>query len=214
MNTINVGSKIEVIYMNSKDDKGAFISQFEDIVGSKIVIGAPIKKDEIVRVSIGAKLLIYFIYRFDLYRFRAVVTDKYKDYKQFVLEIKKTGVFENVQRREFYRYKTTLDLEFRNLKEDIKDHYKGLTKDISGGGVCFVSDKDLMVRDIIICKVNLKDGKKIEFEGKIVRKKNLDEYTKKFEYGLRFYNIAYQDRETIIRYIFIEETKLRKKGLI
>jgi c-di-GMP-binding flagellar brake protein YcgR len=212
-NTIRLGSKIEVVFINN-ENKGAFISQFEDIKNEKIVISSPTKEGQILAIDIGTKLLVHFIHNCDLYRFRAKVINKFKKDNLYYLEIKKTDVFESVQRREFYRYKTILDIDFRIVNLDIKSKIKGIVKDISGGGVCLVTSKNLKKNELLNCKLYLKDESKIDFEGKVVRIKKIESTYNKKEYGIRFFNISYKDRETIIRYIFIEEIKLRKKGLI
>ncbi|MEN8908255.1 MAG: flagellar brake protein [Clostridiales bacterium] len=212
-NTIRLGTKIEVVFINSNtNEKGAFISRFEDIKNEKIIIDAPIRRGKIINFDIKTKLLVYFIHNCDLYRFKAMIISKYKKDNLYYLEIKKTDIFENVQRREFYRYKTILDLDFR--MKDIENKFKAFAKDISGGGICLVTNKKLVKDNILNCKLYLKDGSEIEFEGKVIREKNIESSYSKSEYGVKFFNISYKDRESIIRYIFIEEIKLRKKGLI
>jgi len=212
---IKTGNKIEIIVSSKTgNDKESYISQFERISkdGNEIIIYAPIKEGKIVPLSLGINIDVYFIEDVDLFGFKAVITSRLKQGNINLLEIKKLSDINKLQRREFFRFDCMLNIKYRviNEWEDFKD---GIVTDISGGGICLVGEEFLKSNSMIECQMFLKANEKINFIGKVVR---VDEEnaSNKFRLGIKFIKIRNIDKETIIRYIFIEQRNLRKKGLI
>jgi c-di-GMP-binding flagellar brake protein YcgR len=200
------------VFQNLNKEKGSFISWVEDINSDKIIIGGSIVNGNIVRMEQGSTLFIYFIKDCDLYRFKAKVINAVKKGNIYFLVVKKVDLFENIQRREFYRLKTILNAEFIIAENNMIN--KAIVKDISGGGVCLITNKKLNINDHIKLRLFLKDQSIVRFDGKVVRRKDVNNSYNNVEFGIRFININHKKREEFIRYIFIEEIKLRKKGMI
>jgi c-di-GMP-binding flagellar brake protein YcgR len=85
--------------------------------------------------------------------------------------------------------------------------------DISGGGLAFNSDIELDINDLVEVSMNL-NSNAINLIGKIVRADKNEEKLKKFSYGVNFEKIAEIERNVIMRFIYEEQRKLAKKGLI
>ena len=101
------------------------------------------------------------------------------------------------------------------MKEKHFEEYINATSiDISGGGLCFSSTKELDLNDLIEVSVEL-SGKPITVFCRVLRRdlKHDDEYNR-FIYGVAYEKIAEIERNIITRFIFEEQRKLAKKGLI
>ena len=86
--------------------------------------------------------------------------------------------------------------------------------DISGGGLRFVSTQRYEPGSLILCSYHLvKDGeqKKYEVVGKVLAVRELEKRKGTFEHRVQYYNLDVNTREEIIRFIFEEERKSRKK---
>ena len=90
--------------------------------------------------------------------------------------------------------------------------------DISGGGIRFVGKYAYEPESLICCKYNLAtDGRVKEYTlvAKILTVRELEDRPGIYEHRAQYINIDTADREEIIRFIFEEERKYRKreKGL-
>jgi c-di-GMP-binding flagellar brake protein YcgR len=132
------------------------------------------------------------------------------------------------QRRQYFRLECTLDIEYRRLedsdvekiKEDpelIRDIMESepftsaIVLDISGGGVRFASEEKLEPDSNILVDLNIstESGQKVYgvmakvlSSGRIINKDHM--YEQRVE-------IAGHTREAIIKFIFEQERRLRKK---
>ena len=132
------------------------------------------------------------------------------------------------QRREYYRLNCVLDMEVRFLeKSEItavlgnRDYVamglpvrRGVIVDISGGGIRFVTDRVYEPDSLIYCKYILSlDGEDKEhvLASRVLRVKELEDKPGMYEHRAQYINIDAEEREEIIRYIFEEERKIRKR---
>ena len=90
--------------------------------------------------------------------------------------------------------------------------------DISGGGIRFIGDYAYEPDSLVCCKYNLVvDGNAKEYTliAKVLMVRELEDRPGVFEHRAQYINIDTSEREEIIRFIFEEERKHRKreKGL-
>ncbi len=98
-------------------------------------------------------------------------------------------------------------------KEQIR-FYPGVTLDISGGGVRFNSEHEAQSGDIIAMRIAFLSQEahklKILF-AKVLTVFPVPNRTGVYEHRVEFVSISNAERESIIRYIFLEERKRRKR---
>lgn len=90
----------------------------------------------------------------------------------------------------------------------------GTVIDLSGGGARFVSNSPLNKNDNVMISMNLSFiniSKKIIVNGIIINSTKMINRTGFYEHRVYFKDILKEDRETIIKFIFEEERKQRKK---
>jgi len=92
--------------------------------------------------------------------------------------------------------------------------YSGVTLDLSGGGVRFNSSHEAQAGDIIALRIAFteEEVRKIQMLfAKVLTVVPVQNRSGLFEHRVEFVSISNAERESIIRYIFLEERKRRKR---
>ncbi|MCF6093518.1 flagellar brake domain-containing protein [Microaerobacter geothermalis] len=127
-----------------------------------------------------------------------------------IKELKKT------QRRNFLRVPAELELSIQGGKNGV--HVLVKTRDISGGGVAFTCEEQVLLKkdDELVCwlVLPLRTGgvTHANFIGKVLRveppkEKGLHQWV-----SLKIDQISNQDQQKLVRYCFERQLELRKKG--
>lgn len=93
-------------------------------------------------------------------------------------------------------------------------YYAGVALDISGGGVRFNSQHEAQSGDMIAMRIAFlnEDARKLQLLfAKVLTVTPVQNRSGMFEHRVEFVSISNMERESIIRYIFLEERKRRKK---
>ena len=192
----------------------------------------PMEKSKLILLPVNAEYDLYFYTQAGLYQCFANVIDRYKSDNQFILLMELTSNLRKFQRREYYRLSCALEMSSRPLeKEELNIVEKGnnylvpglplkrsVIVDISGGGIRFIGDYAYEPDSLVCCKYNLVvDGNAKEYTliAKVLMVRELEDRPGVFEHRAQYINIDTSEREEIIRFIFEEERKHRKreKGL-
>jgi PilZ domain. len=89
--------------------------------------------------------------------------------------------------------------------------YEGIIKDISGGGVKLATNKRLNINDEVLIEFTLPGSVNFSLNGVVTRNvKN----GANFDVGISFKDIDTNSREKIVSFIFAEQRKLLKRGLM
>ena len=220
---VKPGNKVEiqavehVKYVDGGDRKKVYSSMVSDILSDdQLEILMPMEKSKLILLPVNAEYDVYFYTEAGLYQCFVKVIDRYKQNNQFILCLELTSNLRKFQRREYYRLGCALEMNARPLeKEEIKaiqndDTYlvpglplkRSVIVDISGGGIRFVGDYCYEPDSLICCKYNLAtDGKSRE----------LPDRPGLYEHRAQYIHIDTAEREEIIRFIFEEERKHRKR---
>lgn len=229
------GSKLElvaidrIVQQDGSTKRKKFDSQVVEVVDEDhIEILMPMEKTKLVLLPVNGQYDVHFITSKGLFQCLAKVTERYKNGNVYLLMIEKITNLQKYQRREYYRYACTIDMETRNLSEienkrfeeripfDYEEipTYKSTIVDISGGGLRFVANMAFDVDSQIICDYHLGDknlGHTYKLIGKILGQRPLENKPGFYEHRVMFTKIENSEREEIIRYIFEQERKNRNK---
>lgn len=222
---IHTGTRLELeIYTNVGDKIDiSFISMFEQMLGEQLVlISAPMHEGNLYPVRIGWIMYVYFFHDEKLYMFGSRVVDRITIGNMSFLKIEIISDIKHIQRRNYFRFECTLPVEYRKIDyliyQEQKDEVifnKTLTKNISGGGACIFLNENIGINQLLECRIKLEHNKVINFLGRVKRVRELErDCNYKYETGVGFEVIEDCDKETIIKYIFRQQRKLRSKGLI
>lgn len=234
------GSKIEIRPVNQEDfgeeilvRKKVYQSQVSDILSEdRLEILMPMEKTRLISLPVNSEYEIFFFTASGIFQSTAIVVDVYKPDKNFVLLLQLTTGLRKTQRREYYRLDCAIAINIRPLEEEeIKaaarhDRYlkpnlpfkQAIAVDISGGGLRFVGEQPYEPESLIYCQYTLTMGeKKKEYSlmAKVLVSMEIENKPGSYEHRAQYINIDTSEREEIIRFIFEEERKRRKreKGL-
>jgi c-di-GMP-binding flagellar brake protein YcgR len=211
-----IGARINLLVMNSYN-QSQYVSRVDNInEDGSIDVLIPISKRKIVYINNDTALKVIIASEGAIYEFKAEIVEKLFGVVP-LLRLKRVSDIQKIQRRNYFRLKATNKFKIRkliNLKEAIYSEYFEVTMvDISGGGLAFNAEIELDINDLIEVNMDL-NSKTINLLGKIVRADKDEDKAKMFSYGVNFEKIAEIERNVIMRYIFEEQRKLAKKGLI
>lgn len=232
---LNVGDKLEIETITEKkpdgmaDGRKTYKSELYDIVSEdQIKIAMPMEQMKVVLLPVDGEYSLCFYTRNGLYQCIGRVIERYKSDSLFVLVMELITGLQKYQRREYYRLNCVLDMKSKQIdeKEITQSNYQlifmdtdltfdnGTMVDISGGGARFISKvkypKGSLIRFNFSLFVN---GQLNEYKliGKVLKSRELENRLEHYEHRVMFINMPNDDRESIIRYIFEEERKIRHR---
>ncbi len=214
---LQLDEKINLVLDNGYD-RHEYVSRVENInEDGTIEVLIPIYKNRVIYIKNDTILKVIVSREGAIYEFRAKIVNKLFGVIP-LLKLERISDINKIQRRNYYRLRVAKSIRFRkiiNLKEKQFDEYvNAVTVDISGGGLCFSSTKELELNDLIEISIEL-TGKAITVFCKVLRREmKEDDELSRFMYGVAFEKIAELERNIIMRFIFEEQRKLAKKGLI
>ena len=214
----------------AEEDRKVYYSKVYDIISEdRMEIIMPMEKTKLILLPVDSVYDVVFYTSGALYQCFARIIDRYKSNNVYILVLELTSNLRKHQRREYYRFSCALDMCARPLIEDEmkaieqkESHYltpglplkRSVIVDISGGGLRFIADQEYEKDSMIYCTYNLLlDGEKKEYSlvGKILSVRPVENKRGVYEHRVQYIDIEVEKREEIIRYIFQEERKNRKK---
>lgn len=209
--------------------KKVYSSKVFDILSSeRLEILMPYEQRKLVLLPVDKEYTMYFYVENGIMECSARIVDRYKTSNTFILVVELLTPLRKYQRREYYRYSCALELETREISEEERTFLdtplmefvqelpleKSVIVDISGGGLRFISGQRYKEGTLLYCKYNLSDDeeqKMYEIVGRVLHVMPLEKRPGYFEHRIQYHNIDNRKREEIIRYIFEQERRNRKK---
>ncbi|MDE5907559.1 MAG: flagellar brake domain-containing protein [Lachnospiraceae bacterium] len=228
-NRIEIQAAERVNYVDDDEKKKVYQSQVLDVVSEdRFEMRMPMEQSKLVLLPVNTEYEVFFYTSAGVYQSLATVVDRYKTENQFVLLMELSSSLSKFQRREYYRLSCALDMEARLLAEeeiealgmkfDFLERRRPLQHnvivDISGGGIRFVGEQVYEPESLIYCRYNLdRGGKTKEYSiiAKVLVVKKLEDKPGYYEHRAHYINIETAEREEIIRFIFEQERKNRKR---
>lgn len=212
---LNIGDNIEI-----EIDKGnSFLNMKSNVVkvisDTVIAVSAPIHNGKIYPVAIGSNINIVFNKESKgRFYFMGEVTDRQKRDNITLLIVQKNSDIRHFQRRDFYRLNILLNIDIHIIENGaLVKTIPAISKDISGGGIRIITKEKLEKHTSVKCSIVL-DGELIEPIGKIIRCNPVPESIIKYDVGISFAAIDKKTRSKIISFVFKNQRKIIKKGLI
>lgn len=233
---ISEGIKIDIKDILNSTQKAdgivpnVYASQVLDVSkDGRLRISMPFIRGRLVPLAKEREYEAYFYAAKSIYFCKMVVIERYKTGNVYSMEIELTTKLEKQQRRQFYRLEKNMSIEYGQLSDSVAENVlmgnplpdtydvvynKGETLDISGGGARFVG-RTVIDRDkVILFKLGVVVDKKshdFTFPAKVVMSFSTNQGGM-FEHRVEFLNLNNTDRDILVRYIFEEERKYRKKS--
>ncbi|MCM1992666.1 flagellar brake protein [Oceanirhabdus seepicola] len=200
---LSLNRRIEVFWQNEY-----YKSIVQDSRESTFVINIPMKGNAYLPISTGEKVEVYYYDKDDIYKFESTVISR-ENKGLPVLIMRNPKEYKKIQRRKDVRIPVTSSVRYMSVDRDyrlrrldsatINGMKKTIVLDISGGGLRFKSNENL-INKLLLVQINF-DELDIMAKGQIVRC-IYDETERVYDCGLRFTEIGTQEREKLISYIF------------
>ncbi len=230
-NYIVPGQKVELRAVREKNeakDKVYISRVFEVLSDDRLEVTMPMEKTKLILLPVDGEYEVLFYTPNGLYQCVSRIIDRYKSNNVYILVLELVSNLRKYQRREYYRFSCALNMSARVLEEeeiaalDERRNYlvpglplkRSVIVDISGGGIRFVANQKYEADSLIYCKYTLRVNgmdKEYNLVGKILSVSELEKQPGTFEHRVQYMNIDSAEREEIIRYIFEEERKNRKR---
>lgn len=230
---IEIGSKLDLISIVKSaeiSDTKIYKSQILDIVDPQhFQISTPLDGYKILLLPVGGRYEATIYAGRNIYVCQVRVTDRYKVRNQYVMDIETLNTPKKFQRRAYYRLEYTRDFEFHLPAENEEEPTpqkegevleespalfdKGILLDLSGGGCRFVSREKIAPGERLLLKIPLESEKLkiIMVTGKTLSSRVLESHGRSYEQRVEFVDIENAQREEIIKFIFEQERKNRKR---
>jgi len=234
-NYVSPGYRVDISPIEKKRndvnemDRKVYKSQVTEIISDdRLEIAMPMEKGRLVLLPIDKEFEIHFYTERGLFQCFARILDRFKRNNMYILSLELTSNLRKHQRREYYRFSCSLELDTRilvkeeidSLKEEKIDFIsglplkKGVIADISGGGLRFLASEQYEVGSLVMCKWHLVvEGHLKEYNliGRVLFSQELDVRNGEYEHRVQYINVDKIEQEEIIRFIFEEERKSRKR---
>ena len=210
-------------------------SIFDILPDDTIELNCPTKEQKIILLRLDLRYELVFTTEKGMVKATGIFTERYKKDNFYIMRFKPQGPLEKYQRREFYRLDCYIPLTYVTLPPEADDLEKmselrgllqkqreekipsimgqGTILDISGGGIRFITTKDLKDVSFLLLTFPIqgKDGKEqIEVIGKVRGSMPLDKNGNS-EYRIQILFKDSKAQERIVHYIFEEERRIRQK---
>ncbi len=230
---ITPGNRVEIQMIDKEQDENlvsTYFTKIHDVVSDdQLELVMPMEKTKLILLPVDCEYNLIFYGQTGPFQCSARVIDRYKSNNVYILVVELTSNLRKYQRREYYRFSCALEMCSRSLeKEEIdaiesKNPYKltpglplkrSVIVDISGGGLRFLSTQIYSPGSLLYCSYHLLVGgirKQYEMIGKVLLCKEIENRPGTYEHRVQYVDMNEDEREEIIKYIFEEERKSRKK---
>lgn len=229
---IGPGNKVEMksvdrpLVSGEKYGNKTYYTKIYDVIkDDRLEIMMPMEQTKLILLPVDGRYDMVIYGKSGLYQCFGRIVDRYKSDNVYILVVELTSSLRKFQRREYYRLGCAIELgtrlwdekELEENKDEIieeKPLQRAVMVDLSGGGLRFVSTFVYEVGNIILCsfKLNIKGSfKEFEVLGKILHVSPTENRKDVYEHRVQFVQTGRAMKEEIIRYIFEEERKSRKK---
>ncbi|WP_250229373.1 flagellar brake protein [Anaeropeptidivorans aminofermentans] len=212
--SIKTGDRVEIQLKRDYKNSKVYVSQVEDVRKDKrVLVYMPISYGKIIEIPLNLSYEFLFFTDGGLIKFEGKVEKYIYDDKFSFMLLKLESEGESVQRRDYYRLPCALTMKFAKSSKDGEEEegseeelHSGVIKDISGGGIKFVSNFDVEEKDFIKCIIDLKTNE-IVVLGEIVQKFYFPKSNYRYQYRAKFSGILPSAQEQIIQFIFEEQKR-------
>jgi c-di-GMP-binding flagellar brake protein YcgR len=210
-------------------------SLFDYRKDKEIEIAMPTENGRMVLFQVGLRVRMLFYTKKGLYICYGSVQRRYKKDNLFMMAMLVTSEPKKYQRREFFRIENSLEIRYVVIPEELafvdsteslyaqlqlqdllKQTKTAITLDISGGGIRFSADEQLENNCYAVVIVRLTNDKldhTFYLVTEVVEAIRAENNPEKFIHRGKFMFKDLKDRETIVRYVFEEERRIRRKEM-
>lgn len=202
------GQKIIISEKRKDGSERDYISQVLQVKDSEHYrIAVPISKGTLVTLMNGTKIsLVYALENAGMFSFDAKIVSKTRDENIPLMDIQRVGEIVKDQRRNYFRIPLVIPINI--IKSAELETIECYSKDLSGGGIRFISNREFYEGELVMIKFTL-ENMEFTIQGSIIRKYKSTE-PQKFEAAAEFLDINESDQNQIISHLFHKQRLMIK----
>lgn len=240
---ITPGDKIDIKLthkVNQEENGGETAQVYQSSVSdylsdTELEILMPTKEGRVMLFQIGAELEFTFFTRHGMYNARGIVSKRYRTDNLFLLAVVIRSELSKFQRREFFRIDCMIEIEYYKIREEVAElpttamlfaelldvqyigtSIKAMMHDISGGGLRFSCEDKLTEGEFLLFVIRLTNDRMDEtfyLVGQVIAADPNPQRKDLYISRAKFIFKDLKDREKIVRFVYDEERRIRKKEI-
>lgn len=216
LSEIKLGTRFELELFDNNGEKvgRTYVSQLlEHQSQNLLVISAPISEARLIYIPDNMPIHLSFVHsRYGMLGLSAIIRSKEFRGNIAVMIVEPDSGIKNIQRRMNYRLDIVLDVLMWLHNPSGNSPIAAYTKNISGSGLCIVSEIDIPKRTEV--RVELSLTMDLSINAKCIVMRNIPTELRKgkgYELGMFFTAIPMKSEDTLIKFIFDRQRMLIKK---
>lgn len=212
---LKVGSLVEMELVTTQDKIIKLKTIVEEIIDeSQIKLFAPISRGTNYPIRLDQKFTLITVFKYptvdkyDILSCQCKITDKQKEGKISTIEITKTGMFSQIQRRNYFRLPLIKNIDI--IHDEKK--YELLSKDLSGTGIRGYISQSLPENTEGFLMLDV-GNKILELNIKIIECKPDPDHSYRYELRGSFINIRNSQLSSVLKYIFNKQSETIRKQI-
>lgn len=215
---IELGDKLTISKTDEREFEHSYLSQVGDILGDDLILAhMPLYHDNLVQLPLGDGYTLLFHTKDELIEARGMILEYISQNGTDFIKVQYRDCHP-LQRRRFFRQSCYLNFTFIRIPKSDEEVFaeeeisvfRGIIKNISGGGIGFISNAKLSVGDQMSCHILL-NNIALNIKG-CVRDIVLPEYPgDKYTYRVEFVDIDRPTQEQVIQYVYYLQLEMIKR---
>ena len=228
------GDKIDIFASGLSDNSTSYKSSFSDkLTDSMWEITMPVDSGRVVLFQLGTQFdFIIYTQNKTILKSSAIVRQRYRKENMYFLAIELINNLEKIQRRKFFRLPCTIDMDFYEVRYVLAQNFqprirnainsknmntvKSVILDISGGGIRFSLSTPLEEGTYFMAQFSLaleECTQQFNIVCKVINCTQSLDYVDRYFARSKFIFDRMTEREKIVRFVFEEERRIRRREM-
>ena len=229
---VEIRSLVEVTLPDGTEGIRVYKTSVYDVADNNTIrIIMPMEQTKLVLLPIDGRYEVCFFSQNGVYKADVRIADRIKINGIYILVAEMLTNLHRYQRREYYRFNCVIEMNYRVMSQeelegvssgvispssdlDENDMKEAMIVEISGGGLRFVAEEQYPIDTVLFVEFSLEiEDEMMPFAlaAKVIYASEIENREGEYEIRLQYVYINNTIREEIIKFIFEEERKSRKK---
>lgn len=209
--SVKTGDRAEIGFKGSDGDRRRLATIVEAVIGKEVLILMPMSVGAMVKLPINSGFEARFYTGTSVIVYDVTILEHPIIDGIYLTRLRLDSAGEKIQLRDFYRMNSAIEFSFSLAKEQLDGNddlklYKALTKDLSGGGMSFVTDLEMEDKTEIYANFVL-DGEYIVVLGRAMGKQKAENAAYAYLYRCQFLAMPDLEQEKIVQFINNQQFK-------
>ena len=220
---LKIGEKLEICLIDkeNKNRSPYYSIKLQNIrENGTLEIDLPMFGTQLFSFKVNEMVQVSTTQEDGIYSFNGQIIGKDDKLQIPIMVVKPHTEMTKMQRRTFFRIKCNCNIKYRSLdqaviNQAVSGFKNAIIIDLSGGGMCILGDQKIEKNILLECVIMLENNQEVTTICKVINsKKDEREQSRNWKSSLMFHTISERSREKVINFVFQEQMKFRRKGLI